>query len=422
MHTNSSCEGRRSLEILGHQGWRTSDGLIWLLPETEKLYSQWPRTDSPSGETHRLTQVPPGAAELPPSYSHKLCGERVRLGSRPTHPLGRMAKPCHLGCPHIWVPAVSFLSKLVSGTTRPSLFTSFLCLPFSTFSSNPGSWWFCAFTLPHPQPLSLFPWSLSFSPVPSLLGSIPLTLFSFSLSRIFLCLPGKADVALVTQQEWGLFGVGASGGLSCCSWGGIGRPISGRAWRDRRRKGWASQEGWGGLEKGEPEEKLWEEASPTSSVRAISHCSWPGTVWILTQKAPHPRTAGHSTLRPTGARMGQAGRASRPDSFPPIPHLPILPSTVEGLPGFQGWCRGLGFERCSLVLGLCARICDLGTVRVPTHSPRTPISGPPGSSWPRKRKGADSQLCPTCSHHLLWDGPCRKNLIRRWYLESPGAA
>lgn len=47
-----------------------------------------------------------------------------------------------------------------------------------------------------------------------------------------------------------------------------------------------SLEGWeekglgfrGGLEKGEPEEKLWGEVSPTSSVRAISRSSWPGTV------------------------------------------------------------------------------------------------------------------------------------------------
>lgn len=166
--------------------------------------------------------------------------------------------------------------------------------------------------------------------------------------------------------------------------------------RDRPTRGKERLEGWeekglgfqGGLEKGEPEEKLWEEASTTSPVRAISCSSWPGTVWILTPKAPHPRTARHSTLRPTGARMGQAGRASRPDSFPPTPHLPILPSTVEGLPGIQGWCRGLGSGRCSLVLGLYARICDLGIVRVFTHSPRTPTSRPPGSSWPGKRKGS----------------------------------
>ena len=166
--------------------------------------------------------------------------------------------------------------------------------------------------------------------------------------------------------------------------------------RDRPPRGKERLEGWeekglgfqGGLEKGEPEEKLWEEASTTAPVRAISCSSWPGTVWILTPKAPHPRTARHSTLRPTGARMGQAGRASRPDSFPPTPHLPILPSTVEGLPGIQGWCRGLGSGRCSLVLGLYARICDLGIVRVFTHSPRTPTSRPPGSSWPGKRKGS----------------------------------
>ena len=168
-------------------------------------------------------------------------------------------------------------------------------------------------------------------------------------------------------------------------------------------------EGWeekglgfqGGLEKGEQEEKLWEEASTTSPVRAISCSSWPGTVWTLTPKAPHPRTAGHSTLKPAGARMGQAGRASRPDSFPPTPHLPILPSTVEGLLGIQGWCRGLGSERCFLVLGLYACICDLGTVRVSTHSPRTPSPGPQGAPGLGRERGADSQLCP----YLLTSSP-----------------
>lgn len=158
----------------------------------------------------------------------------------------------------------------------------------------------------------------------------------------------------------------------------------------------------GGLEKGSRrEEKLWEEASTTSPVRAINCSSWPGTVWILTPKALHPRTAGHSTLRPTGAQDG-AGRKGfqTTESSLPSHSTPSNSPTVEGLPGIQGWCRGLGSGRCSLVLGLYARICDLGIVGVFTHSPRTPTSRPQGAPG-LEEKGANSRLCP----YLLASSP-----------------
>lgn len=119
--------------------------------------------------------------------------------------------------------------------------------------------------------------------------------------------------------------------------------------RDWPPSGKEKLEGWeekglgfqGGLEKGEPEEKLWEETSTTSPVRAISCSSWPGTVWTLTPKAPYPRTAGHSTLRPAGARWGR--QEGLPDLTPSLPlltsqfSLPLLKGCQVSRDGVEVW-------------------------------------------------------------------------------------
>lgn len=180
--------------------------------------------------------------------------------------------------------------------------------------------------------------------------------------------------------------MGASGGLStACSWGGIGRPWEGEAggWEgeglELPRRGWRR----------EPEEKLWKRRAPPPLLgRQLFQLAWD----CLDFNTESPASQDCRALYPGGgARMGQAGRASRPDSFL-TPHLPILPSTVEGLPGIQGWCRGLGSGRCSLVLGLYARICDLGIVRVFTHFHQDPHLQAPKELLAWKEKGADSRF------------------------------
>lgn len=188
--------------------------------------------------------------------------------------------------------------------------------------------------------LSLFPHlclpflSLSVSLQFPLCWALSLSLYFLSLSRIFFCLPGKADVApwsagvrplwgggvrlaepLQQERDWPPWWEGKAGGM-----GG-------------ERAGLLRRAGEGGAER----KTLWEEVSTTSPATVINCPSWPGTVCILTLKAPHPGTVGHSTLRPTGARMGLAGWAPRPDSFPPPPNSPFHrcraaedPGMVEG--------------------------------------------------------------------------------------------
>lgn len=143
--------------------------------------------------------------------------------------------------------AVSSLLELILRSIRPSFSISFsILLLSSAFMSTLAVGGDSLLSLVLPISLSISP-SLSFSPALSLLGSVPFTLFSLSLSRIFLCLPGKADVASSSPL---VRGSGASGAgevrLSSGSWRGLAALVGGEGGRNGRRKGWASC-GQGGM-------------------------------------------------------------------------------------------------------------------------------------------------------------------------------